>query len=396
MDCSHKNLVCLNHYETFRKYLCHDCGQVFICECEKKLGLEFLPYQLTFGTEYGTQKRYLVTAFAPNICATCRGDKEEAHPRAYCGKVERYYWREIYKTYLAMVSEWLNHENVAVKDILGFEHRFPGQAKRMKKEAQTIWQKHHKEKPKYIVNEPSEADFFSEVKVPVRYLSAKHIEIKEKRKKIGKWINQEGKSCSVEEAVADWYRTKGFSVRRCETRLISILVGTFCAPVILGHEKSIGNALNSGFGSQQFFRSKSDDFQELISKLERQKGLQAAFEDLLYPSKGLRIYLGVDDEEAVELGRTALRVMPQSLVLECVKWGFQYFWGRRAGWPDLFAFDSGSFLFIEVKSPTDKLSLEQMNWFRWAVKEVNMPCELVRVQKDSEIRKEKQAQECPK
>jgi hypothetical protein len=37
-----------------------------------------------------------------------------------------------------------------------------------------------------------------------------------------------------------------------------------------------------------------------------------------------------------------------------------------------------------------------MNWFRWAVKEVNMPCELVRVQKDSEIKKEKQAQECPK
>ena len=73
LDCSHKDLVCLNHYETFRKYLCHDCGQVFICECEKKLGLEFLPYQLTLGTEYGTQKRYPVSAFAPNICATCRG-----------------------------------------------------------------------------------------------------------------------------------------------------------------------------------------------------------------------------------------------------------------------------------------------------------------------------------
>jgi len=103
------------------------------------------------------------------------------------------------------------------------------------------------------------------------------------------------------------------------------------------------------------------------------------FEERLDQSKGLRIYLGVEDDEAVELGRIAIRTMPRQLILKCIRWGFQYFWGHRCGWPDLFVFSDKSFLFVEVKSHRDKLRLDQMEWFRWAVKEVNMPCEIVRV-----------------
>ena len=58
--------------------------------------------------------------------------------------------------------------------------------------------------------------------------------------------------------------------------------------------------------------------------------------------------------------------------------------------PDLFVFKDKDFLFVEVKSGLaryhDKLSLAQMNWFRWAVEEANMPCEIVRLQEDSGTR----------
>ena len=75
------------------------------------------------------------------------------------------------------------------------------------------------------------------------------------------------------------------------------------------------------------------------------------------PSGELRNYLGVDDNEVVELGRIAIRTMPQSLILKSIIWGFQYFWGRRAGWPDLFVYNGKSFLFVEVKDPNDKTVL---------------------------------------
>jgi hypothetical protein len=136
----------------------------------KKIGLKLLPHQLAYGTEFGTQKRYRVTGFAQNICQPCRGEMEDTHPRAYGGKVERYYWREIDKSYLKMVFEWLAEKDILIKDIFGFESRFPGQAKNMKKEAKMFWQKRHKEEPKYFIDEQNEANFLSEIKVPELFL----------------------------------------------------------------------------------------------------------------------------------------------------------------------------------------------------------------------------------
>jgi len=353
-----------------------------MCECEKELGLKLLPHQLAYGNEYGTQKRYIVTGFAQNICPTCRGENEEPHPRAYGSKIERYYWREVSKSYLIMVLDWQTERGIQIQDIVDFESRFPKEAKRMKKEAKNIWSKRHKETPKYIIDEPTEADFLMEIKVPERYLTAKYVEIKEKGKKIGKWINESGAPCFVEEYVADWYKTKGFTVRRCESRIISILLGTFCSAIILDHNNSIRNALMSGFGSREFYKSKSKEFEELVIEMNQAKGLQILFEDLLYPSKGLRSYLGVNDNDSIELGRIAIRTMPKSVILDCIKWGFEYFWDHRPGWPDLFVFNEDNYLFVEVKSQHDKLSLNQMKWFRWAIQEANIPCEIVRVQED--------------
>jgi len=139
VDCLHANVICLNHYDTFRKYLCNDCSKVWMCECEKELALQFLPYQVRYGTEFGTEKRYPVSGFAQNICPACRGQEEEAHPRAAIygqkGKIERYYWREIYKSYLGNVRSWLSERNIAVIDIIDFQNRFPKEATRMRKEA---------------------------------------------------------------------------------------------------------------------------------------------------------------------------------------------------------------------------------------------------------------------
>jgi hypothetical protein len=74
------------------------------------------------------------------------------------------------------------------------------------------------------------------------------------------------------------------------------------------------------------------------------------------------------------------------MLLDCVQFGFESFWARRAGWPDLFAAKpaSNEFLFAEVKGPTDKLSLQQMDWFKWAIQKAKLPCEIVRVKATEE------------
>lgn len=136
MGCRHGNTFCLNHYEFFRKYKCYDCGEVLMCECEKELALQFLPHQISYGRESGTYIRYAVSGFARNICPSCRGEKEKAHPRAAIygqkGKIERYYWREIFKIYLEKARSWLAERNIVIKDVIDFENRFSKEAKRMR------------------------------------------------------------------------------------------------------------------------------------------------------------------------------------------------------------------------------------------------------------------------
>jgi len=109
--------------------------------------------------------------------------------------------------------------------------------------------------------------------------------------------------------------------------------------------------------------------------------LKASFEELLDASKTLRDYLWVNDDEAVELGRIALKVMPQSLVLKCIDWTVRDFWNRQPGWPDLFVFRTNDYRFVEVKTPHDRLSQEQMTWFKWAIEEAAIPCEIFRLRK---------------
>lgn len=406
MDCLHENVVCLNHYDTFRKYLCYNCSKVWMCECEKELALQFLPHQVKEGAEYGTRRRYPVSGFARNICNACRGIKEEEHPRAAIygqkGKVERYYWREINKTYLESVRSFLEEQNIAVEDIIEFEWKFPKTAKLMKKEARKVWQVQHKNSPKYNLEELTEAAFLSKVNVPQMCLDAKYVQIRKGEQKIGKWVSQKGTLVSAEEIAIEWYENAGFSAKRCERKLISVLVGTFCFPVIQDPKDSrvrtcmrgstkgwsprnrgaalIQFLLPEDFGSEEYFERRSEAFTNLLERL-RKTDIKKLFEELLAPSESLRDYLWVNDDKAVELGRIALSVIPQSLVLKCIDWAIRGFWQRYSGWADLLIFKTGEFKFVEVKSPNDELSLDQMNWFEWAIEEVHIPCEILRVQK---------------
>ena len=408
MYCEHKQVRCLNQYETFRKYQCENCGGVFICECERGLALAFLPHQIQIATEYGTQRTYAVNGFALNICAECRGVIDEAHPRAAIygqkGKVERYYWREIDKTYYGYALTWLNNNSERVRDIDEFQARFPDEAEELQKMAKQHWQNVHTLNPKYDIREETEAQILSRIIVPINKITAEYRQIERNDQKIGQWVGQGGDLVSVEQIAAEWYAQKGYTVLRCERVLISSLVATLLARSIQTmndprmqtafrnstrgwtsqnrNTPLITISLPEDFGSASYYERRKDALRSSIQKLEESISVRATFDQLLAESESLRDYLWVNNNEAVETTRIALNILSKEQVIACVKWVIQDFWQRQPGWPDFVMFRNSDFRFVEVKSPHDKLSKEQMNWFKWAVEEANIPCEICRVERE--------------
>lgn len=406
--CKHQQTRCLNQYEYFRKYECGECGGVFICECERELALAFLPHQISFGTEYGTRKNYKVTGFSANLCPECRGELIEAYPRAAIygqkGKIERYYWREIFKTYCEISREWLKNSSIKVKDILEFETQFPEISRELKKRAKNQWQLVHKTSPKYNTKEKTESRFLTEVQVPIREIEAAYRQIQRGDQKIGRWINSTGELTSVEKVATEWYVLQGFSVIPCERRLISTWVATLLSDVIQNIDdplirQSIRHStknwttrnretpivvfnLPEDFGSHKFFDRRREALNYGLDRIRQASNLTLLFDSLLDNSFLLRDYLWVNDDDIVADARKALTIIPKETIISCIEWTVQDFWQRQPGWPDLFVYRDNEILFSEVKSPHDELSLEQMNWFEWAIKEAHIPCEIFRVTKE--------------
>jgi hypothetical protein len=339
------------------------------------------------------------------MCAECRGEKEEAHPRAAIygqkGKIARYYWREIFKTYCEYALEWLHQNSEQVKDILEFQAKFPEEAKEFKRKARKHWQTVNKQNPKYDLKEKTESEFLSEVKVPVTIIKAGYRKIEKNGQKIGKWLNQAGELVAVEKIATEWYISNEYRVLACERLFISVWVATFLAHTIQDIDDSrvrqtfrnstrdwasrnrktqlIAINLPEDFGSSEYYKRRGVALQDGIQRMRVAHDLETLFNELLNESESLRDYLWVNDDIAVESARTALEVLPKDLVISCVAWAVQDFWKRQPGWPDLFVYRNNDFMFVEVKSPLDELSQEQMNWFKWASEEIHIPCEICRV-----------------
>lgn len=405
--CDHKAVRCLNHYDTFRKYECLTCGDVVICECERELACASFPHQVRHGSEFGTRKRYQVTGFARGICPECRGESETPHPMAATwgrkGKIERFYWREIQKTHFALARRWLAAHGETVADILEFKARFPEAESSLSREAREHWKTVHRTNPKYDTAEETEASFLAKTPVRTRFIDVPYLQVERDGQQLGKWLNSAGQAVGVEAVAAEWYEQQGYSVLRCERALASGWVATFLAGVIQDPDDPrqrsclrssttgwrsnnrstpvIAFALPEDFGSSAYYARRGPAIQFELQRLRAAPSLPEEYERRLGLSEGLRDYLWATEEPLLHTTKTALAVLPRAFVLDSIEWLIQDFWNRQPGWPDLLAYRDAEFVFAEVKSPHDSLSREQMNWFRWAINDARVPCELLRVRR---------------
>ena len=318
-------------------------------------------------------------------------------------KVERYYWREIFKTYCSHILDWLDQNSEQTKDIIEFQKKFPDIAKELKKKAKRYWQDVNRQTPKYDLKERTQSEFLSSVKISVASVKAEYRQVQKAGQKIGKWMNLTGQLVSAEEVAAEWYQALGYSTLRCERKLISVLVATFLTTSIQSKSDPrvrtvfrnstrnwtrrntktglISILLPEDFGTVEHYSRRSSAIQADLSRMRAAKNLLTLFDMLLHPSESLRDYLWVNDDKPVGLARTALTVLPNEVVIAGVDWAIRDFWRRQPGWPDFLVHRNDGFLFSEVKSPLDELSHEQMNWFQWAIEEARIPCEICRIEK---------------
>jgi hypothetical protein len=377
-----------------------------MCECERELALAFLPHQVDFAVEFGTGKRFSVDGFASRICAKCSGEVEEPHPRAAIwglkGKVERYYWREIFKTYCELLLDHYGTER-PFRDVTVHDEKFPEIAKRFRQRAKDHWKEEHHIRPLYDTRERTESQFLSVVSVPERVIEAPYRLAEKNGQKIGRWVDNSGSQVSAETLTAKTYEDQGFEVLRCERRLITVWVGTFLGlpiqdpndpdtQVCMRHSTKGWTSQNrdtpliwfnlpKNFGSAAYFESRRSALISWLDGMRASENLIVLYDQLIQETEPIRDYLWAAEEDTIRLGRKALEIIPKSIVIGSIDWAIRDFWNRQVGWPDFLILGEGQYRFSEVKSPNDKLSQDQMNWFEWAIRCASVPCEIVRVKR---------------
>ena len=403
MRCLHAEVRCLNPYDLIRKFLCADCERAYTCDCDRHIGESFLPHQIQMAYEYGTNAPYAIEGFASGICPECRGMPLEPYPKAHGGKVARFYWREIFKTKCQLIEKWLTANGKHVPTMIEFRRQFPQVDKELGKEAGRTWQRLHKISPRYNVEEMTEAQFLKSCALPIHDIDGSYSQVDHDGQRIGKWQGAKGELLRVEEFAAEHYRSDGYTVIHAEGVLVSCWIATLMWSVIQdpsdprqqkcvrmstrGWPNERPNApilsflLPADFGSADYYNRRGEILENAISDLEAEKDLLTRYDSALAPGESLRDYLWVNEDRCVEAARTAVEVLPREHVIASLRWVLKDFNARRAGWPDLLVFRDEEYRFVEVKSPHDKLSHDQMRWFRWALDEAGISCILARVKR---------------
>lgn len=375
-----------------------------MCSCDKDFALRCLPHQIFEGIEVDTKDRVPVTlGFQPNICNTCRGLQEEPAPKAAMhgrmSKVYRYYWREIETETIRRFADWADEEGHT--DWLRAQEENKVMYTAIEKQVVDEIKELHRRSPKYIYEQKSQDEVLSRCEVTVVNLEAVYIKTSDRKAK----ILDNGKEFTAEEFAANHYRKKGYSVIFAESAPFHALFGTLMWIVIQdpkdernravafgnriafeegGKGELIWTVLPDDFGSSGYFsRRRADIDNHLESLPEEKEDLIWTFDYWIHHSYKLRQYLWAHEDRDVEAARKILEILPVADVKKILKYLVEHYWDRYIGWPDLILYNDvdDSFLFVEVKSSSDRLSDEQKDWIKDNYHRLRLPFNMVKIHK---------------
>lgn len=406
MKCNHPSITCINHYEYIRKYRCDSCGEVMMCACDKEIAVRFLSHQTSEGVELETQERILVTlGFQENICNSCRGLPEEAHPKAElygaATKIKRYYWREIAFETMRLFGDWA--ESQGYDDWLSARRQHEDKYAECEREALKHIKELHRKSPKYVYNEKSQNQIVQENEVEVVNLEGTYIKTSEP----GVAILDGSKTYSAEAFVRRYYEKQGYDVLFIESvpfhGLFGVLMWILIQDPDDDHNRmvSFGNRstfnedeqaepiwtlLPSDFGSSGYFARRQQAIEKHLESLPDSKDdLLWNFDYWIEPSYQLRQYLWAHRDEDVAKARQIIEVLPIQTLKSILRYLVEDYWQHYIGWPDLLVYKNDQFFFVEVKSSGDSLSADQKTWIQGNNSTLRLPFKLVKIHKTEQL-----------
>lgn len=397
--CPHAELTCLNEYEIIRKYRCESCREIMMCACDERHGRQFLPHQLHEGQDYGTKERIPVTlGFQQSICRECRGlplvpaPKAAIHGRT--SKIKRFYWRELQFRVFDLLAE-----SGASSEQLHAPHQAVAR-KEIEAKALADIKVLHATSPKYSLETESEAAFLS--RVPIY-----PVDLRAMVRSGGEVLREDGTPCSPEAFAGEWLAQNGYSTIECESTPLHTIFAVLLWPLIQDRadplvrdvmfgerlsfeeerssEEQIWTALPEDFGGPGYAKRRSAEIEEYFADV-----LQGDTHDLLLAfdlgvdgSHGLRQYLWAHRDIDLARARQLLSIIPADYIRRTLRYLVDDYWHHYLGWPDLFAWRSGEFLFVEVKLSGDKLSDEQRVWIERNTDTLRFPFRLLKIHRDA-------------
>lgn len=401
MECKHEKIVCINPYETIRKYRCQDCNGIMMCACDEYIATTFLAHQITEGCELETQKRIKVDlGFQPDICEKCRGIPETAFPRAEIygrsSKIHRYYWREItYESYLRL-GKWADENNISKENVI-FTHN--DILKNIEIDVVEEIKLLHETNPKYHYNELSQQEIIDKYNVEIVPLHAEIL--KPKNRKV--LLKYKDKEITAEEFAKAHYSELGYNCMETESIPFHVLFGTFLFLLIQDNKDSelrlsmfgsrtiweqnkskqiIRTFLPNDFGSKGYSIRRKKDIEEYFLTLPtEQSEILWTFEYWLPHSNDLREYLWAHKIKHIEIARNLLSILPIKTIYSLLRYLIDDYWGRYIGWPDMIIYNSNEYFFAEVKASKDKLSEDQKRWIKDNYEIMHLPFKIVKIHK---------------
>lgn len=117
----------------------------------------------------------------------------------------------------------------------------------------------------------------------------------------------------------------------------------------------ISTTLPSDFGTPGYSTGRTKQIAAHIKYLsEGVDDLAWLFEYWLQPSWGFRQYLWAHRDKDIETARQVVASLPGAALIRIVEYLLGSYWDRYLGWPDILANREGEFLFVEVKSSSDR------------------------------------------
>jgi hypothetical protein len=191
---------------------------------------------------------------------------------------------------------------------------------------------------------------------------------------------------------------EGYNLIYSESIPFHVLFGTFLYPIITdpydtrtnwigfggrtNPSQLINMFLPEGFGTEYFGLRKKQEVHDYFTKMDwSQSILLETFDRLQKPSTSLREYLWAHEQGHIQIARKLISILSPLDLRKILEYLIEDYWHRYLGWPDMVVFNDIGFFFAEVKSSSDKLSLDQRRWIQDNFKHLHFPFKLIKIHK---------------